>query len=74
MYSCSSYILATSPIISPFVPWAASTHSDIADNCGIPTPVFKRLVHALPGPIPTFTICTQLILLLFHVLPHFGVV
>ena len=58
MYSCLSYILATSPIINPFVPWAASTHSDIADNCGIPTPVFKRLVHALPGPIPTFTICT----------------
>jgi hypothetical protein len=45
-------------MICPPTPCAASEHSNTADNCGIPTPVFKRVVHALPGPIPTLTIST----------------
>ena len=51
-------VIPPSDIICPPTPCAASEHSNTADNCGIPTPVFKRVVHALPGPIPIFTTST----------------
>ena len=55
--------LATSPgtvqppslIICPPKPCAASAHSIIPLNCGIPTPVIMRVVHTEPGPIPHLT-------------------
>ena len=38
-----------------FVFFKASAISEIALICGTPTPATIRVVHMLPGPIPTFT-------------------
>ena len=49
-----------SAITCPPNPCAASAHSSIALNCGHPTPVFIRVIHNAPLPIPTFTISAPL--------------